>query len=972
MRIRVFYSKIILLQFLFMSNLSIASTISYNHIYVDQINGINNSNTEGSESDPFKSITYALYLSKKRELQDPWHVHIKSGTYDANPDKNVTEREIFPILLRERMIIEGDDGAENCTISGSFSQNSNSPIIQGDSLSNISLLNISILNMNRTGNGAGCYFSNCWGVIRGCIFQNNTSSWDGGAIYLSIPNGFEFQIIDNRFISNYAKSGGGGLFVVGHFSGKIENNIFQNNIAEKNMGGAFILWHSEINSNFFGNIKNNKFINNTSNTGGGAFWIDSNLSGDISNNHFKSNQTKSSYSNGGSFYIHNNVFGNIYNNEISNNSSQEEGGGFAIHGKITGDIFNNTITNNYSCEEGGGFYVQGDFIGNIYNNTFIANISDYDEGGGFYLNENFEGEIYENVFIKNSSDEYGGGFCIKKAITGNIINNTFIHNSSENNGGGGFIIGNEAIGNINDNVFIGNLSKWAGGGFWVTGHVHGTISCNFFSNNWEHSAIYIDKLNGHETLISNNIFLYNPTGIISRQSLNIENNTFFHNNKAVAIEASVSNSFIFNNIFAYSWVAIWEKEELNIPIKNNNFFNNSNFLLRNNQEMGNDLFFTEMVLNSFSDNNDWNPLIVGEGLDYGVWTDKPHYSEENNLTVFTDNNKNWEKDKWIGSCLNISNSNDTRQHYIVISNSENQIMVENNISNIGLGGKDKNYCIDDYRLAKGSNNIDSGIDLSIVKDFEYDVRPQGGNFDIGADEFFMGEIVPGISHTSITAADISQTSAVIKAKINPNSLTTTCYFEYGIDDTNYEYRSDEFGPYTGMQLHHVETIIDKLIPDNIYYFRIVATNTTGTAFSSDHKLKTLPVDATVQGQLKFSISKYTGLCVANTEIALQGTNITTTTDNEGKFVFSNLPLGKYVLNTFSSEFIPLNLDIQISKSGLNEMGVINMEIPSSEEVIRVIEQSIFEERIKWDIDNNNKKGLPEAIESLKAVSGVSP
>ncbi|CAN2039495.1 hypothetical protein GMMP15_1300002 [Candidatus Magnetomoraceae bacterium gMMP-15] len=45
-------------------------------------------------------------------------VHVKAGTYDADPAKPANEREIFPIDLKNGMTIQGDDGAENCIING--------------------------------------------------------------------------------------------------------------------------------------------------------------------------------------------------------------------------------------------------------------------------------------------------------------------------------------------------------------------------------------------------------------------------------------------------------------------------------------------------------------------------------------------------------------------------------------------------------------------------------------------------------------------------------------------------------------------------------------------------------------------------------------------------------------------------------------------------------------------------------------
>ena len=86
------------------------------HIHVDAVNGINAATGRGAAGQAYKSVTYALLISQKSNLPDPWHVHIHPGTYNVDPAKPPNEREIFPLKLRSKMIFQGTTTAAECII----------------------------------------------------------------------------------------------------------------------------------------------------------------------------------------------------------------------------------------------------------------------------------------------------------------------------------------------------------------------------------------------------------------------------------------------------------------------------------------------------------------------------------------------------------------------------------------------------------------------------------------------------------------------------------------------------------------------------------------------------------------------------------------------------------------------------------------------------------------------------------------
>jgi hypothetical protein len=97
--------------------------------------------------------------------------------------------------------------------------------------------------------------------------------------------------------------------------------------------------------------------------------------------------------------------------------------------------------------------------------------------------------------------------------------------------------------------------------------------------------------------------------------------------------------------------------------------------------------------------------------------------------------------------------------------------------------------------------------------------------------------------TTEGASGITAYTATLKATVNPNGLDTHYYFEYGTTSTLYEsYAPAPPGNDAGSGSTPVQVSVGLtvLAPSTTYYYRIVATNSTGTAYGAEKEVKTLP------------------------------------------------------------------------------------------------------------------------------------
>ncbi|MCY3742208.1 MAG: cohesin domain-containing protein [Candidatus Poribacteria bacterium] len=396
-------------------NMSTAQT----HIHVDAAKGVNAATGRGAAAAPYKSITYALVISEKSDLPAPWHVHIHPGTYDAAPAKPANEREVFPIRLRSKMVIQGTTTATDCILDAQHLGETETPILLGEDVGEVSIRNLTVQNMNRTGtstDGGGIVFWDTGGrreaasSIETCIIHNNAPN--GVATNLSLTltgNTFSnnslqgvwtntsLTVLKNTFSDHVT-----GLWIEGDSTGYISDNTFQNNVSHHNAGGIHVT------GTLNGNITHNTFTNNHGDNVGGGFVVQNGLNGNVTHNTFTGNIGKGGNSAGGFTTI-----------------------------LMTGNITHNTFTDN-TGGQGGGFLVQH-FTGNITHNEFIRNTArSSGSGGGFRANSGKVSSVTHNLFDSNSnsapSHAPGGGagavLLYNNRVISEFTNNIFFNNTA--------------------------------------------------------------------------------------------------------------------------------------------------------------------------------------------------------------------------------------------------------------------------------------------------------------------------------------------------------------------------------------------------------------------------------------------------------------------------------------------------------------------------------------------------------------
>ncbi len=108
--------------------------------------------------------------------------------------------------------------------------------------------------------------------------------------------------------------------------------------------------------------------------------------------------------------------------------------------------------------------------------------------------------------------------------------------------------------------------------------------------------------------------------------------------------------------------------------------------------------------------------------------------------------------------------------------------------------------------------------------------------------------------TTQLATNINTFGATLNGTVNPNSLSTTVTFEYGITSSYGSSITATQSPVTGNSNSSVNAILSGLAPNTTYYFRLKTVNTLGTNYGNEQTFKTLGQLPTTTTQAATNIS----------------------------------------------------------------------------------------------------------------------
>jgi hypothetical protein len=146
----------------------------------------------------------------------------------------------------------------------------------------------------------------------------------------------------------------------------------------------------------------------------------------------------------------------------------------------------------------------------------------------------------------------------------------------------------------------------------------------------------------------------------------------------------------------------------------------------------------------------------------------------------------------------------------------------------------------DFHESLSSPTIDAGATSALNGSLDFDGEPRsaGGVTDIGADQFLAAPAV-----TAGSAGAVTTTGATLTGTIEPGNQTTTYTFEYGTTPAlGSATAAQALGP--GVATQPVFAGLANLQPQTLYYWELVASNSSNSAATPAQSFTTLPAPTT--------------------------------------------------------------------------------------------------------------------------------
>lgn len=381
--------------------------VSVGFVSAEDVNQTDIDNLPTSDADTVPAVEDKSYADLNDKIIESGSVVNLTDDYEYKK----TDKVFVTVIVKEgdTLTINGNNHVINGNNNGSAFKFINGTVF----ISNLTFKNCKLSPL---------IFENCALTTTNVIFENNTDSEGGGAIYASQSN---YYSNNDRFIDNYAPDG--SAIYSENSVLDIKNAVFMNKnpirwsiIKGSNshitvLNSLFTNTTSRYataiyNSEGKTNIKNTKFINLFANATAGAIGVKNPKSTNIENCEFIN---VSSAKNGGAIYA--DVNGNDYNPKIittisktlfENCTSEFGGAVLQLGGKL--NVITSTFLNNSALYKGGAIYTSNVSLyvdgANFTGNKILG--EDYSNGGAMFIDDGYV-EVINSNFLNNTA--YSGG-----------------------------------------------------------------------------------------------------------------------------------------------------------------------------------------------------------------------------------------------------------------------------------------------------------------------------------------------------------------------------------------------------------------------------------------------------------------------------------------------------------------------------------------------------------------------------------
>lgn len=321
--------------------------------------------------------------------------------------------------------------------------------IRADANSPLTLVNVQLLTNTAVLTGGGLHALGSVSVSAGRLENNQCidAYCAGGGLYTA----GSLTVTSTQFISNTARSRGGGAFAVG--SVWVNGSVFQQNSISYTI--EFTDAINGFGAGLYGaqqmTLTGTHFLTNTGWYAGGAFAM---LNASVTNALFENNLCLAPNCYGGGMNVHGSAV--VTNTQFISNTAPGRGGGLDVFGDttLTGGLFRDNRS-----DYGGGLYVDQNVV--LSGTQFLSNTARF-EGGGTFAGSGLNAT--NAVFRYNVGQGGGGAYC-GQGIT--LVNSVFEYNAATRTNGGGLVCRTAAASRITTSIFGGNSAKLNGGGMYL-------------------------------------------------------------------------------------------------------------------------------------------------------------------------------------------------------------------------------------------------------------------------------------------------------------------------------------------------------------------------------------------------------------------------------------------------------------------------------------------------------------------------